>query len=256
MLRHPTLTQLAELKLHGMVRALEEQMAMADIAELGFEERLGLLVEREATERASRRFENRLRRAKLREQATLEDLDWRLPRQIDRAQVLSLASCRWIADHLNTLIIGPTGIGKTYLACAFVHKACRDGYTALYMRVPTLLRELEIARGDGSYDRWLRRLARADLLALDDWGLVPPNEHGRRDLLEIFEDRYGRRSTLVASQIPQDKWHDLLGDPTLADAILDRLVHGAYRLDLQGESVRGNRARRRSGTVSGKASEK
>lgn len=256
MLRHPTLAQLAELKLHGMARALEEQMAMADVGELGFEERLGLLVEREATERESRRFENRLRRAKLREQATFEDLDWRLPRQLDRTQVLSLTSCRWIADHLNLLIVGPTGIGKTYLACAFVHKACREGFTALYMRVPTLLRELEIARGDGSYDRWLRRLARADLLALDDWGLVPPNEHGRRDLLEIFEDRYGRRSTLVASQIPRDKWHDLIGDPTLADAILDRLVHGAYRLELQGESVREEQARRRASASSGKSSKK
>jgi DNA replication protein DnaC len=238
-----------------MARALEEQMAMADIAELGFEERLGLLVEREVTERESRRFENRLRRAKLREQATVEDLDWRLPRQLDRAQVMSLASCRWIADHLNVLIVGKTGVGKTYLACAFAHKACREGFSALYVRVPTLLRELEIARGDGSYDRLLRRLARADLLALDDWGLVAPNEHGRRDLLEIFEERYGRRSTLVASQVPVKQWHDLIGDPTLADAILDRLVHGAYRLELEGESVRGERARRRAG-ASGERSTK
>jgi DNA replication protein DnaC len=179
--------------------------------------------------------------ANLREQAVLEDTDWRTRRNLDKAQMLRLGSCQWIADHLNVLITGKAGVGKTFLACALAHKACREDYTALYLRVPRLFRNLAIARGDGSYDRVLNTYARADLLVLDDFGLEPIGGPERRDLLEILEDRYGRRSTLVASQLPVKSWYEVIGDPTLADGILDRLVHGAYTVEMDGESMRGRR---------------
>ncbi len=242
MLRHATLDQLAELKLHGMAKAFEEQLSMTDVRDLSFEERLGLLVEREATERASRRLTTRLRKAKLREQAALEDIDWRARRGLDKGQILRLGSCQWIREHLNVLITGKAGVGKTFLACALGHKACREGYTALYLRVPRLFRHLAVARGDGSYEKLLKSYARVDLLILDDWGLAPVGAVERRDLLEILEDRYGSRSTLVTSQLPVESWYEVLGDPTLADAILDRLVHGAYRVALTGDSMRANRS--------------
>jgi DNA replication protein DnaC len=240
-MRHATLDRLAELKLHGMAKAFEEQLSMSDITELSFEERLGLLVEREATERTSRRLTARLRKAKLREQAAIEDVDWRAKRSLDKRQVLRLASCQWVADHLNVLITGKAGVGKTFLACALGHKACREGYSVLYLRLPRLLRSLAIARADGSYEKLLRSYARTDLLILDDWGLAPIGAAERRDLLEIIEDRYGSRSTLVTSQLPVDSWYEVIGDPTLADAILDRLVHSAYRVAMEGESMRANR---------------
>ena len=243
MLKHATLDQLQELKLHGMARAFEEQLQMPEIRDLSFEERLGLLVEREATERASRRLTSRLRKAKLREQAAIEDVDWRARRGLDKRQILTLASCQWIADHLNVLITGKAGVGKTFLACALAHKACREGYTALYLRVPRLFRELAIARGDGSYEKLLKSYARTDLLVLDDWGLAQIGALERRDLLEILEDRYGLRSTVVTSQLPVKSWYDSIGDPTLADGILDRLVHGAYEISMEGESMRRKRTK-------------
>lgn len=243
MLRHTTLDQLQDLKLHGMAKAFAEQLSMPDLSALSFEERLGLLVEREAAERSSRRLTGRLRKANLREQAVLEDTDWRAPRGLDKGQILRLAACQWIADHLNVLITGKAGVGKTFLACALAHKACREGYTALYLRVPRLFRDLAIARGDGSYDRLLQSYARTDLIVLDDWGLVPVGAAERRDLLEILEDRYGRRSTVVTSQLPVKSWYEVIGDPTLADGILDRLLHGAYRVEMDGESMRGPRSK-------------
>jgi len=238
MLTHPTLDQLHALKLAGMAKALEEQLQMTDLEELTFEERLGLLVDREVTERQNRKLQTRLKKARLRLNAALEDIDYRSPRGLDKSLILSLASCRWIKDHLNILITGPTGAGKSYLACALAQKACREGYRALYFRLPRLLQELAMARGDGRYGKVLTNLAKNDLLVIDDWGLVPLDDHGRRDVLEILEDRHDVRSTLVTSQLPLANWHETIGHPTLADAILDRLVHNAYKIPLKGESMR------------------
>ena len=238
MLTHPTLDKLRTLKCAGMAAALSEQMTLPDIDTLTFEERLGLLVDRELTERNNRRLSNRLRRARLKHQATLENIDYRHPRGLDKALMQSLATCQWVSDRLNILITGPTGVGKTWLACALAHSACRQGHTALYLRLPRLLQDLTIAKGDGRYPKLINTLARTQLLILDDWGLVKLTTEQRRDLLEILEDRHGRSSTLATSQLPVDKWHAMIGDPTLADAILDRLVHNAYKINLKGESMR------------------
>lgn len=238
MLNHPTLDKLQDLKLFGMLQALREQMQMPDCTALSFDERLGLLVDREATERDNRRLASRLRRAKLRQTATVEDIDYRHPRGLDKAVMLALAGCQWIQKHNNCIIIGPTGAGKSYIACALAHKACREGYSVLYLRLPRLLQDLATARGDGRYPRLLNTYARTDLLVLDDWGLTPLTEEQRKDLFEILEDRYDQRSTLVTSQLPIAKWHPIIGDPTLADAILDRLVHNAHKVALKGESMR------------------
>jgi len=238
MLKHPTLDKLQTLKLTGMVAALTDQMAMPDIDDLSFEERLGLLVDREMTERENRRLTSRLRRAKLRHNAALEDIDYQHARGLDKGLIQSLAACQWVREHLNVLITGPTGVGKTWLGCALAQKACREGYTAQYIRLTRLLRELMIAKGDGRYPRLLANLAKVDVLILDDWGLMKLSAENRRDLLEVLEDRHGRRSTVATSQLPIEKWHAVIGDPTLADAILDRLVHNAYKINLRGESMR------------------
>jgi len=238
MLNHPTLDKLETLRFNGMAKALTEQMAVPDIEELSFEERLGLLVDREMTAREDRRLKTRLRQAKLKQTACVEDIDYRQPRGLDKSLLLDLAGCQWIKRHLNIMITGPTGVGKTWIACALAQKACREGYKALYLRLPKLLQELPIAKGDGTYIKLLTQLAKIDVLILDDWGLSKLMAEQRRDLLEILEDRYDSRSTIVTSQLPLDKWHDIIGDPTLADAILDRLVHNAYKINLRGESMR------------------
>lgn len=238
MLTHPTADKLQGLRLTGMLKALEEQRRMPEIQDLGFEERLGLMVDREVTERDNRRLSSRLKKAKLRLAASMEDIAYHPSRGLDKSLMLTLAAGRWIAEHQNVLITGSTGVGKTYIACALGQKACREDYTALYFRLPRLLQELGLARADGRYGKLMLSLARTDLVVLDDWCLSPLTDEQRRDLLEVLDDRHGNRSTVITSQLPVDHWHDALGEPTHADAILDRLVHNAHVITLKGESMR------------------
>ena len=239
MLTHPTLDQLRALKLDGMARAFIELEAQDASRDLTHAEWLALLLDREAANRNTRRFQIRLRAARLRHsQAAIEDVDYRIPRQLDKALFQQLATCRWIAEHRGLLVTGPCGIGKSWLSCALAQKACRDGYTVHYARVPRLFAELELAHGDGRFARLFRTLVKVDLLILDDWGPDRLNASQRRDLMEIIEDRHGRSSTLITSQLKVDKWHEVIAEPTFADAILDRIVHNAYRLNLDGPSIR------------------
>ena len=244
MLKHPTEERLIALGLIGMAKALEEQRRQPDIAALSFEERFAMLVDREMTERDNKRLIARLRFASLRQNAVVEDVDTKTPRGLDRALFQKLVGSEWIERRHNLLISGPTGVGKSWIACALGHKACRDNRSVLYHRVPRLFDALALARGDGRHARLLKSLARVDLLILDDWGLSPMTAEQRRDLLEILEDRHGRCSTIVTSQLPVEHWHEIIGDPTLADAILDRLVHNSHRLILKGESLRKAAAKR------------
>lgn len=239
MLTHPTSDRLEALGLTGMAKALDDQRhAHATFDHLSFEERLGLLVDREAADRDAKKLATRLRFAALRHAACAEDIDMRSPRGIDASVMALLIDGNWIDRHENLLITGQTGLGKSWIACALGHKACRDDRRVMYHRVPRLFQMLAIARGDGRHARVLKSIERTELLILDDWGLSVLTAPERRDLLEIFEDRQGRGSTIVTSQLPVDQWHEAIGDPTLADAILDRLVHNAHRLALTGDSMR------------------
>lgn len=242
MLIHPTLDKLRELKFTGMQKALIEQMDMPDRDALGFDERFGMLVDAEYADRENRRMTTRLKQAKLRQAATVEDIDYRHPRGLDKALMRALATCDWVRKHQNVILTGPTGTGKSYLACALGNKACREGYRVLYFRVARLFQELAIAKADGRYEKLLRTVARSHLLILDDWGTAPLTDEQRRDLFEVMEDRYDNGATLIAAQLPVKHWHETIGDPTLADAILDRLIHNAHTIALKGESMRKKKA--------------
>ncbi len=238
MLDQQTLNQLRQLRLGGMVDALQQQREQPNTHDLSFEERLAFLVQREVLHRENRRLARLLRDAKLRLSACVEDIDYRHPRGLDRPKMASLAQLGWLREAQNLCLTGPTGCGKTWLACALGNQACRQGHSVRYFRVPRLFEDLRIAHGDGSYPRLLAQLLRTELLILDDWGMQSVSVQQRQDLMEIIEDRHGRRATLIASQLPTDHWHEYIGEATLADAILDRLLHGAHRIVLQGESMR------------------
>jgi DNA replication protein DnaC len=239
MLTHPTLDQLRALKLDGMAAAFAELLTRDGVDDLTHADWLALLIDRELADRNTRRFRTRLRAAALRHVgAAIEDVDYRTARRLDRGLFQQLATGRWIEERRNLLITGPCGVGKTWLACALGQKACRDNRTVVYRRLPRLFAELELAHGDGRFPRLFSALVKADLLILDDWGPDRLNPGQRRDLMEIVEDRSGARSTLVTSQLPVEAWHAVIDEPTVADAILDRLVHDAFRLDLDGPSMR------------------
>ncbi|MBI5016602.1 MAG: ATP-binding protein [Deltaproteobacteria bacterium] len=238
MLTQPMLDKLSELRLRGMRAGLEEQSLNPQYAELPFEDRLGLLLDRESCLREENRLSRRLRAARLKEQAVIEDLDFSPSRGLPRSLVMELSQSDWVRRHFNVIVVGPTGVGKSYLACALGHSACRSDCSVRYERTSRLLSTLELSRADGSYPKLLDALSRTQLLILDDWLRDPLSPSQTRDMLEILDDRYRRASTLVATQIPVDAWHDRLSDPTLADALLDRLVHNAFRLAIKGESRR------------------
>lgn len=256
MLAHATVDKLSALHLPAFTEAFQRQLGNPEFADLSFEDRVGLLVDAEWTHREQRKLRRRLRQANLRRQASLEDIDWHSPRRgLDKALVQSLATCAWIAQHRNVILIGPTGIGKSWLGEAFAERACRSGYTACCVRASRLFHELHVARGDGSYTRTLARLAKTDLLAIDDFGLAALTSPERQDLLEVLEDRSERASTLITSQVPVKAWHDLIGEPTIADSICDRLVHTAYTIELHGPSLRETRAKAQRASSDGNDTE-
>jgi DNA replication protein DnaC len=239
MLNEPTLEQLRGLKLNALVAAWQEQTQQAAMQTLGFDERFALLVDAEWRQRENQRLVRVLKEAKLKlSQACIEDIDYSARRALDRAVIRQLATCTWVQEHHNVLITGATGVGKTFVACALAQQACRRGYKALYRRASRLFDEFHLAHADGTYARLLARLARTDVLVIDDWGLAPVQSQERQDLLEILEDRHGSRSTILTSQLPVPNWHAHIGDPTLADAICDRLLHTAHRIVLKGPSRR------------------
>ena len=244
MLNQPTMEKLNAMKLHGMADGFREQMETADASQLSFEERFGLLVDRQWIWKENRALIRRLQVAKFKERGVVEDIDYQHPRNLDRKLMRTLATSDWVRQHQNLLFIGPTGIGKTWLACALAHRACRDGFFALHKRMSELFRDLAVARADGSIGHVLARIARVDVLLLDDFAMAPLKDSERRDFLEICDDRYQRRSTVLTSQLPVAHWHEQIGDPSIADSIMDRLVHNAYRIELSGESIRKTRGRK------------
>ena len=242
MLNQQTLHKLFVMRLNGMADAFRQQLEQPDASGLSFDERFGMLVDRQWSWKEDRALARRLRTSRLKSSASVEDIDYQTPRGLDRPLLRSLtAESEWVKQHLNILLTGATGVGKSWLAAALAHKACRDGYTAYYARSAQLFRELALAHADGSFGRLLRRLSQTDVLIVDDWAMAPLTDTERRDVLEIFDDRYQTRSTILTSQLPVANWHAQIGDPTIADSILDRLVHNAHRIELKGESLRKKR---------------
>jgi DNA replication protein DnaC len=239
MLNEPTMEKLRGMRLGTLADTWLEQQSNADLQALSFDERLSMLVDAEWLDRQNKKLVRNLKQAKLRlSQAAIEDIDYSARRKLEKSVIRQLGTCGWIDAHQNVIVTGATGVGKTYIACALAQQACRRGYTALYRRVPRLFDELALVHADGTYPRFLAKVAKVDVLILDDWGLVPLGETERRDLLEIIEDRYGNRSTILTSQLPIESWHDHVGEATIADAICDRLLHNAHKIDLKGESRR------------------
>ncbi len=238
MLTHPLLDKLRQLRCQGMLESLQEQLQQVDMQSLSFEDRVSLMIDREWWLRENNRIKKRLKNANLRQMASMEDIDYDPTRGLSKAVMQTLSFCQWIREHQNLLLIGPTGTGKSFLASALGHKACLEGFTVRYMRCPRLFQELALAKGDGRYLKLIQQISKSQVLILDDWGVSPMDEGHRRDLLEILDDRHQCASTIVTSQLPLKHWHDFIGDPTLADAILDRLIHNAHKIELKGESMR------------------
>jgi DNA replication protein DnaC len=237
-LSHQVTSKLQSLRLSGMLQALEEQNGIPNISQLSFEERFGLIIDREDLERRNKSFNNRLRKGKLKENATIEDLDFSPKRSISKTSILKFMSCEWIKGHQNIIVTGSTGAGKTYMACALAQAACRLGHTIQYLRIPRFLRTLEVAKADGSYEKLLKNLQKTDLILFDDFGQAKLQTEEARDLLEIMDDRHGTRSCIITSQLDSSKWYDLIPDPTIADALLDRIIHRSHKIDIKGPSMR------------------
>lgn len=238
MINEETYRQLNELKLYKIAESFKEYLEQPQEDALTFEERLGIMVDREWTERQERRLKYRISRSKIRETACVEDIDYRHPRGLDRSVMQRLGTCQWAKRHENIILTGKTGLGKTWISCALAHKACREGYTLLYVRVPRMLQDIYVAHADGTYPKVMAKLAKPDVLILDDFGLAPLGDLERRDLLEVIEDRQNRRSTIITSQLKVKHWHEVIGDPTIADAIMDRLVSSSHRIEMNGKSMR------------------
>jgi DNA replication protein DnaC len=238
MLDKQTIEKLHAMKLTGMAEALKLQLEQSACSELSFEERFGLLVDHEWSWRENSRMRRYLKNAKLKLDACVEDIDYKTPRGIDKSVILRLSACEWIGKHQNVIITGPTGVGKTFIACALANRSCREGFRSFYLRCPRFSYQMAMARGDGSYGKVINRLSKSHVLVIDDFGLAPMTDPERRDLLEVIEERHDRASTIIASQLPFEHWHENIGDPTIADAILDRLIHNAHKIQLKGASMR------------------